>query len=54
MKFRSLLFCMVLSLLIMLLSPAAFGEVDYDNTYETALRLKGNDLTNLDTNIVAK
>lgn len=48
MKCRMLLLITVFALLAFSIAPASFADLDYENTYETALKLAKNDLTNLD------
>lgn len=48
MRLRIILLVIVLAMLFFVFAPVSFAEMDYENTYETALRLAKNDLTNLD------
>ena len=45
---RIILLINLVSLICLLISPAAMSEMDYSTVYESAVRLAGNDLTNLD------
>ena len=48
MKQRIILLLTTVALLCVLFFPSSFSEVDYDTVYESAIKLAGNDLTNLD------
>lgn len=47
MKARLIVIVAAVALLLTMVVPASFAEMDYENTYETALRLAKNDLTNI-------
>lgn len=49
MKRYSFLIVLLLCLMLVFHFQAACGEVDYHSTYETAIKLAGNDLTDLDS-----